>query len=455
MKIIKRIYTWILLISLMSMIFLPSAAFADDEAVEAEALSNTLTLSVAVKTVNGYSYSVKTDTTVKLRWNEIKGADCYKLQRVDKNGRKIWTKTISSSNRAHTVKNLKAGTSYYFKVYAKKGTSVIAESSILKITTFSKTTGYFYKKTVVDGVWPGILITSKKPSEETVNGFNNLKQEKKPSVKFNYVTTEKKLYINAYIRFEGPAADDKFRSYKRSTDGTRYIVTSAGSSTYKDLVIKGIKQYWKIKITGNSYDFAKGVNFSTEVNVIESDDENQNVITIYIGEDRKYEPIDSYWYFSEGTLVIPGSTNTAEYDYSDNDNPFRIYMPTQEQFASNYPSGNGIVPLSGYVPTADSDNYANSAAHEFGHMLGLDDAYDSQYRKVKMTAELSSVDLQGKKAPDLMASGTARYASANDIEMALTAQGRAIRGAGKSWQSFVSYTYNGHKYVKSPAIRLN
>ena len=75
--------------------------------------------------------SVKT-TEIKLTWKKVTGAKKYKLS-YSTNG-KTW-KSVTTTKTSYTVKKLKSGTSYRFKVSAVAGENTGAASSILKTAT--------------------------------------------------------------------------------------------------------------------------------------------------------------------------------------------------------------------------------------------------------------------------------------------------------------------------------
>ncbi|MBR6567488.1 MAG: fibronectin type III domain-containing protein [Clostridia bacterium] len=82
--------------------------------------------------VSGLKASSETDKSVKLKWNKVDGAQKYTVY-YSTDGKK-W-KTASTSKTSVTVKKLKSGQTYRFKVKAVAGDTAGAESSVIKAVT--------------------------------------------------------------------------------------------------------------------------------------------------------------------------------------------------------------------------------------------------------------------------------------------------------------------------------
>lgn len=405
-----------------------------------------ISLKVARETLNGYSYQVKTDSSVKLSWEAIPGADSYRLERINSKNKVLDAWNISGSETQYTVTGIKPNTSYYFRISAQNGNAVLAKSKRLKVTTFSTTTGYFYDQVVVKKEWPGILLTKERAGDSAIYSFNNV-EGNMPAIKYNYASQEKKLYINAFVKYIGKGQNEMFEYYKYSDKTCRYEPWGTADVSYKELITSGIKDCWSFDVKGTSYDFKPGVSFATEVNLIDKDLPKQNYVTIYIGDKgRTHIESDDYWFYAAGCCVTPSRGKPAEYNYRSEYFPLRIVMPTQAQLAANRNKE--------YGPNDDGRRYARTAAHEFGHILGVGDAYSSPERgQCVRTVETGGYNTLGRLTRGLMASEEVTHASANDLEMALTAQGMAIRREPCSWQAFVDYSDDTTVYTKSKAIR--
>lgn len=405
-----------------------------------------ISLKVAKETLNGYSYQVKTDSSVKLSWEEVSEADSYRLEMINAKDKVLNTWNISGTETQYTVTGLKPNTSYYFRVYAQKCNAILAYSKKLKVTTFTTTTGYFYDQVVVKKEWPGILLTKERAGDSEIYSFNNV-EGNMPAIKYNYASNEKRLYINAFVKYVGKGQNEMFEYYKYSDKTGRYESKGTSYVSYKELFTAGIEDCWSFDVIGTSYDFEPGVRFSTEVNLIDKELPEQTYITIYIGDEgRTHVESGYYWFYAAGCCVAPSCGSPAEYNYRSEYFPLRIVMPTQAQLAANRRKE--------YGPYDDGMDYARTAAHEFAHILGIGDAYSSPERgQCVRTVETGGHNNRGRLIRGLMASGEVAHASANDLEMALTAQGMAIRREPYSWQAFVDYSDDTTVYAKSKAIR--
>lgn len=420
--------------------------------IEAQTAIN---LKVARETLNGYSYQVKTDNSVKLSWTKVPKSNAYTLEMSNSEEEVISSWALTGSRTNYTVTNLQPETTYYFRLYAKTKDKVISKSKRIKVKTFSKTTGFFYDKVVVKKEWPGILITQEKATDSQINSFNNTSDKavkKKPAIKFNFVTSEKKLYINAFVKLSGTAKNDKFENYKFSQQAGKYVSCGTTNQTYEELVLSGIRNYWSVDVKGTDYDFAPGVNFSTEINLIEKEIPNQSHILIYVGVPdsikKSLKDEDIYWAYCASCIVyLKKDPEYVEYNYLQKHFAIRIVLPSQDQIASNPSNEKG----KHYPPKKSEEAYFQTVAHEFGHALGLGDAYPLDGISRCVYTEETGID----KAHSLMSSGKdVKSASSNDIEMALIAQGMALNKEKNSWQAFANYTNKGHNYKKSKAIRL-
>ncbi len=81
----------------------------------------------------GLKFSALSTTSIKFSWNKVTGAEAYTLYYRAGSGK--W-KAVSAKNKTSvTVKKLKAGTTYKFKVVAVAGANKSADSSIVSVTT--------------------------------------------------------------------------------------------------------------------------------------------------------------------------------------------------------------------------------------------------------------------------------------------------------------------------------
>lgn len=219
-----------------------------------------------------------------------------------------------------------------------------------------------------------------------------------------YITVnENNIIINANIKFEG------------DTD----VVPSDFYKTYKEAVIEGIKEHWEINFIGSIYDFYPGMAISTIVNINDVD----------------------------GSLFGVKSFKMKIYD--ETGGSYRK-GDTWSQAKMKYIMLN----LNG----KSFEEVKSVAAHEFGHNLGLKDAYGAA--KCNHEYAPTMIDFNNPQNNEIWyeRSGTPcdsrglimwmeGYASANDIEMVLQAF------IDNKIQFFVPYGKKQHisKAIKSGA----
>lgn len=398
---------------------------------------------------------LKTSAKIRLKWENVKGADGYTVAQYSPSKKAYKTiKTIHSSSTKHyNVSGLASSKTYTFKVrpfIMKDGKKVnYAYSNPLKVKTHNKTNGYFYNKVNWKKDWPGIKITSGKASNKTMN--EHTVKNGKPFVKYNYSTKNQTLYIHVYANISGPGKNDKFEYYKwngKSGSAVKYTYKKRSTYTYGNLAKAGLKKYWSINVKGTSYDFAKGVNFKTKVVLHSGDLPGQRYTNVIIGDtSNSAKRNGAFWHFASSYYY----DKAPEYSFASNK---KIYLVTQYQTAIK----NKALKKYDYVcPESSPESYRNVAGHELGHNLGLRDGYmvGNLYRTV-FTKEIGVVSIvKGKKKVKNIMSGARKCkANANDIEMALQAQGMAVNGKPKSFQSYKTYKENGKQFYKSPVIRM-
>jgi hypothetical protein len=397
-------------------------------------------LFVARQSQNSYTYQQLAHDRVVLQWTKLDEAEYYKIYKYNSKKKKyILYKILSWDKASLKITGLSPTKTYYFKVKAYCNDGVKTSKS-LKVKTLTKTTGYFYKKVVFDSDWSGVLITNEKATNAQMARYKI--NGKKGAVKYNYSKKNKTLYVHVYAKFVGKGVNQKFAYYKKTSSGYKQYKLS--QYTNKQLAISGIQQRWNVYVRGNSYNFISGCNFNTKV-IFHTQDiqQDQHYITVNIGnEECYYGGIKQYWFFVAGAVNINDNNPTYNYTGYDVD----VSLPTNHQLKLN---------KGRCTPLKNITAFKDCAAHEFGHILGLDDSYELVddgwvTDRIKQTTEIGYY--KNGQFNNIMYSSDNTHAVANDIEMALQGQGMAINGEAFSWQSYIDYTADCN-YKQSTVIR--
>lgn len=418
------------LIIALILILIPQTIYASDE----------VKLDISRQVINNYTYKELSHNQVVLKWTEIDNADCYKIYKYNSAQKKYILYKTLNGDKAATLKmtGLSPITTYRFKVKAYQDDQIIT-SEPLKVKTSSKTTGYFRKKVILDSEWNGVLITDTKATNIQMSRYRINGQ--KTAIKYNYSASDKTLYIHVYAKFVGNGVNQKFAYYKQTPTGWKQYKLS--KYTNKQLVMSGIQQCWNISVKGKSYDFMTGCNFKTKVIFHTDILPDQCYIKFNIGnEECYYNPWDAYWFFALDTCYISGGS--PRYNYTGDG--VEISLSTNHQLKKNE-----------YycVPLKSIEDFKDTVAHEFGHVLGLNDAYnlDNNGKIIKRIVKNSETGYYTNgQFNNVMYSSDNVHAVANDIEMILQGQGMAINEKKYSFQSYASYT-DDCGYKKSPVIR--
>ena len=247
----------------------------------------------------------------------------------------------------------------------------------------------------------------------------------KPDMKYAPVQvtrTGDNININAYINFTGEA--DKFMP---------------NGFTYAEIAAKGIIKEWSGSWIGSSYDFEPDKTITTNVTIhsnnrspnglwSENIDRKQDYFDIKIGGDGR-----SY----QNDITIPSFVSDV--------------FVEGDWYLSNWSTK-----YVGYIRLYTTENKVQlspseiswTAAHEFGHILGLGDAYGEGKRP--------EADSNSEILPDDIMRVRGGVVSANDIEMAWHAWQTNQYQSFQNWNSRPGRWKPGaYNYYKSGAIRLN
>ncbi|MBO4997564.1 MAG: hypothetical protein J6D02_06150, partial [Lachnospira sp.] len=153
----------------------------------------------------------------------------------------------------------------------------------------------------------------------------------------------------------------------------------------------------------------------------------------------------SYWYFTKQTYddITVKKNSRSLYHYSHyrrnsvvKKNRKIIYLPTKEMLKQN---------VGKYYEVPSAVIYKRSAAHEMGHVLGLDDAYEYEGER----ADISRV-CEGLKKQELIMREGKIYDKISSLElvMLLYARNQSNEKSSISLQSFHNYSIYTHKDAK-------
>lgn len=366
----------------------------------------------------GINANVTAGKSITVTWKKMSDATSYNVYRATKrNGKYKLLHTVRGNKSSYTDKSVKSNKTYYYKVKpvsasGTKGSSNIDYAKVCKIGNAEK---YLVKK------YNFICTDAKK----NINSYN-IKGCYSP-VKYKMVNGT--LQIHVYLEFvtysdTGKANSNKVKIFKKKAASAKGEYSAAEYiSMFKDGVETA---YSNVKVKGNSGDFKKGVNFTTKLIVHdkkskEKYNSKQQFVEVLIGgECPNCTKKGDHWYHA-------GSNDNAS-GYADYEYMYCIYMPTNEQVRAN----------KGYnYPATD---YNTTAAHELGHILGLDDAYyDYGYDRCADNNE-TGYEYYDKKYDNLMKDHDHyKRINANGIEMMLKAVDKNTGIPDFASQCFKSY----------------
>ncbi len=303
----------------------------------------------------GINANVTADKTITVNWKKMQYAKNYKIYRAGKkNGKYKLIKTVGKNKSSYADKNVKLNKTYYYKVkpVAANGTEASSNIDHAKVSKIGSAGKYIAKKY-------SFVCTDK---DKKMNTYH-IKGCYSP---VKYKMAGRTLQIHVYLDFvtysdTGKENSGRVKIFKKKAASVNSEISTA---KYISMFKEGIKEaYSDVEVRGNKGDFKKGINFNTELIVHEKRGKEkyhskQQFIEVLIGgECPNCTKAGDHWYHAGSNDNASGYT---EYDYD-----YCIYMPTNEQVRANKEEGYNY-------PATD---YNVTAAHELGHILGLDDAY--------------------------------------------------------------------------------
>lgn len=366
----------------------------------------------------GINANVTAGKSITVSWKKMEQANTYKVYRAGKkNGKYKLIKTVKGNKSSYTDKNVKLNKTYYYKVKPVTANGTMGSSNIdyAKVSKIGTAEKYMAKK------YNFICTDNKK----NMNSYN-IKGCYSP---VKYKMANGTLEIHVYLEFvtysdTGKANSNKVKVFKKKAASVK---SEIATEQYISMFKEGIKAaYSDVEVKGNKGDFKKGINFKTKLIIHdkkgkEKYNSKQQFVEILIGgECPNCTKKGDHWYHA-GTN--DNASGYAEYEYI-----YCIYMPTNEQVRAN----------KGYnYPATD---YDVTAAHELGHILGLDDAYyDYGYDRCADNSE-TGYEYDKKVYDNLMKNHQFyKKINANGIEMMLQAVDKNTGMPDFASQCFKSY----------------
>lgn len=170
--------------------------------------TKTLNFTIAPKQVTGLKVSSVKTTSLTLSWSKVTGAKYYKLEKST-DGKK-WTTVTTTDKTSYTVKSLKSGTKYQFRVTALDSTKKIAgkSSAVLKTATLTGAPSVTLKSSkskTATASWKKVTGASKYVVYKSTDGkkWTKVTTTTKTAYTFIKLTGGKKIYVkvtalNAY-----------------------------------------------------------------------------------------------------------------------------------------------------------------------------------------------------------------------------------------------------------------
>ncbi|MBO4997603.1 MAG: Ig-like domain-containing protein, partial [Lachnospira sp.] len=310
------------------------------------------------------------------------------------------------------------------------------------------------------------FMKMKKGNWKNLRYSNKVGRDKDNHSPIQMVLVEDTIHI--YVNFEYKG---KGKNYVFDTETK---AQKENEITYRKAFEEGIKKYWgeegrtiyqggdkiykgadSATRKGKRYrekDFEKDVTLRCSVHFIRKQEAGDRRIPVYFGAGKKFSEDDSYWFFVYGGE--PG-INDGKYSYSwyDIDSTERfVSIPTNEELVKNT--------VLGKSERRDLDSYERTCAHEFGHVMGLNDAYPQKMEvdgkmiyKRRVDGDMNVLYYRGALIMKEDDSDNFVGIRSNDLEMVLYAYNQSQEKKNKyAWQSYYKHELGNRKYLRSKMI---